>query len=158
MGLFDFALHPGQRFTTSEIKELDKIFNSISAYTKRKFRFHKKEIKNITGSGIADINEHRVSYTHEDINLDEFDANWHERIDCRKYLIKDDLRYTDFYYEFEKWEMIIPKVDKFPVCLLYVGDPGNGFITILNSEGGTLSKSCLSKIKSESIKYLKSFR
>ena len=27
MGLFDFALHPGQRFTTSEIKELDKICN-----------------------------------------------------------------------------------------------------------------------------------
>ena len=45
MGLFDFALHPGQRFTTSEIKELDKIFNSISAYTKENLGFIKKKSK-----------------------------------------------------------------------------------------------------------------
>ena len=39
MGLFDFALKPGQRFNKEEIRILDQNFNSISAYTKRKYRF-----------------------------------------------------------------------------------------------------------------------
>ena len=39
MGLFDFALRSGQRFTQEEIRILDQNFNSISAYTKRKFKF-----------------------------------------------------------------------------------------------------------------------
>ena len=35
MGLFDFALRPGQRFNKEEIRILDQNFNSISAYTKK---------------------------------------------------------------------------------------------------------------------------
>ena len=34
MGLFDFALKPGQKFTKDELKILDQNFNSISVYTK----------------------------------------------------------------------------------------------------------------------------
>ena len=37
MGLFDFALNPGQRFTKEELRVLDQNFNSISAYTKNKY-------------------------------------------------------------------------------------------------------------------------
>ena len=37
MGLFDFALFPGQRFNKVELRILDQNFNSISAYTKNKY-------------------------------------------------------------------------------------------------------------------------
>ncbi len=39
MGLFDFALFPGQRFNKVELSILDQNFNSISAYTKINIAF-----------------------------------------------------------------------------------------------------------------------
>jgi len=39
VGLFDFALRPGQRFSKEELRVLDQNLNSISAYTKKKYRF-----------------------------------------------------------------------------------------------------------------------
>ena len=38
MGLFDFIFHYGEKFTKDEIKILDRNFNSISAYTKKKYK------------------------------------------------------------------------------------------------------------------------
>ena len=39
MGIFDFALRPGQRFSKEELRVLDQNLNSISAYTKKKISF-----------------------------------------------------------------------------------------------------------------------
>ena len=39
MGLFDFALHTGNKWNDSEIRALDKNFNSISNYTSFKYDF-----------------------------------------------------------------------------------------------------------------------
>ena len=39
MGLFDFALRPGQRFSKEELRVLDQNLNSISAYTKKNIDF-----------------------------------------------------------------------------------------------------------------------
>ena len=45
MGLFDFALYPGQRFNKVELSILDQNFNSISAYTENKYRFYSRSIR-----------------------------------------------------------------------------------------------------------------
>ena len=40
MGFFDFAIHPGTKFTKEEIEILDKNFCSISNYTSNKYDFN----------------------------------------------------------------------------------------------------------------------
>ena len=46
MGLFDFALNPGQKFSKDELRILDQNFNSITAYTKGKYQFDSRIIDN----------------------------------------------------------------------------------------------------------------
>ena len=74
MGLFDFVFHIGAKFTRDEIKILDMNFNSISAYTKKNYRFFLKDVgDNILASESGGY--HRIDYRHQDIDTDEFNRD-----------------------------------------------------------------------------------
>ena len=44
MGLLDFVVHRGTKFTDDEIELLDKHFLNITAFTGREYDFHQKYI------------------------------------------------------------------------------------------------------------------
>ena len=96
MGLFDFALKPGQRFNKEEIRVLDKNFNSISAYTKRKFRFERKDIADDINGSVYGIDNHRVTYIHVDTQLTEWDTDYWLQFDCLKLFVKTERRFSFF--------------------------------------------------------------
>ena len=174
MGLFDFALFPGQRFNKVELSILDQNFNSISAYTKNKYRFYSRIIRdNILCVEECGVNYHEVTYTHIDINKDESNSNYIRRIECHKYHIPNEKIY---YYGLKRFydsdledgpKINVPKLKKFPTFVLQVGWHGNGFITefkynkdnIIDRtlEDSNLSDKCIEEIKNNSIKFLKSF-
>ena len=172
MGLFDFALHPGEKFTKDEIKILDQNFNSISAYTKKKYKFSSKEVKSdLYGEVDMRINYHRITYIHEDVNTDEWDSEWLLYINCDRYYLrnKDDFsgfkRLFDDPFDDEAARIKIPEINEFPAPVLIVGYRGNGFAVELEYnfkdkinrvfENSDLTKKCVDKIKSNTIKYLK---
>ena len=174
MGLFDFALFPGQRFNKVELRILDQNFNSISAYTKNKYRFYSRIIRdNILCVEECGVNYHEVTYTHIDINKDESNSNYIRRIECHKYHIPNEKIY---YYGLKRFydsdledgpKIKVPKLKKFPTFVLQVGWHGNGFITefkynkdnIIDRtlEDSNLSDKCIEEITNNSIKFLKSF-
>jgi hypothetical protein len=86
MGLFDFALRPGQRFNKEELRVLDQNLNSISAYTKNKYRFSHRGISDDISGTHYGIDRHRVWYSHQDINNENNDV----QIDCSKYFINTE--------------------------------------------------------------------
>ena len=170
MGLFDFALKPGQRFTKEELRILDQNFNSIAAYTKKKYRFdHKRIADNISGSH-SGVDFHEVSYTHIDTNTNEFDSAYAFRLDCHKYFIVNDRYYRGLknFYDSDHEDgpkIKVPELKKFPTFVLKVGWHGNGFITefkynkdnIIDRtlEDPYLNKKCVEEIENNSIKFLK---
>ena len=163
MGLFDFALRPGQRFNKKEINILDKNFNSISAYTKRKYRFDLKDIADDINGSHYGVDNHRITYQHICTQLTEWDDNYILRIDCLKLFIKTERQYIhslkDFYESpHEDGPKIkVPLMKKFPTFALLVGWDGNGFITEFkyNSNNSDLTKECVKDIESNTIKFLK---
>jgi hypothetical protein len=172
MGLFDFALRPGQKFNKEELRILDKNFISISTYTKRKFRFERREISdNINGSHFG-VDLHKVSYHHSDINLTEFDSEYIFQLDCFKLFIATERQYIFGLQEFfdsphEKGSpnIKVPKIDRFPTFVLQVGWHGNGFLTEFkyNSDNKLgrviddphLTNKCIKEIETNTIKFLK---
>ena len=170
MGLFDFVFHIGAKFTRDEIKILDMNFNSISAYTKKNYRFFLKDVgNNILASDAG--GHHRIDYRHQDIDTDEFNRDHELYIRCYKYLIRGKREYDVFVHyidpsqEDENTRINTPKIKKFPTSILVVGYGGHGFAvefkynyenlidkTLENSD---LTKECISEIKSCAIKYLK---
>ena len=169
MGLFDFALNPGQRFTKEELRVLDQNFNSISAYTKNKYRFlHRRISDDISGSHYG-VDFHRVEYSHTNIKTNEFDKNHIVRIDCTKYFLQNESIYyglKEFYdSDHEDGSKIkVPKIKKFPTFVLQVGWHGNGYITefkynsdnvIEKALGSRLTDKCINEIEKNSIKFLK---
>ena len=163
MGLFDFAIKPGQRFNKEEIRILDQNFNSISAYTKRKFKFDRKDIAdNINGSTYG-IDNHKITYLHIDTQLTEWDSEYLFPIDCLKLFIKTERNYKHglkgfFDRDYDKGPQIkVPIMKKFPTFALLVGWHGNGFITEFkyDSNGSYLSKKCVDEIEKNTIKFLK---
>ena len=164
MGLFDFVLHAGEKFTKDEIKILDQNFNSISAYTKKKYKFFSKEVQSdLWGESEMRINFHRITYRHEDVNTDEWDPHWHLFINCDRYYLrnKDDFsgfkRLFDDHFDDKSSRIKIPTIKKFPTAVLIVGYRGNGFAVELE-KNPNLTKKCLDKIKSNTIKYLKALK
>lgn len=173
MGLFDFVFHTGEKFTKYEIKILDQNFNSISAYTKKKYKFFSKEVNSNLSGDVMGINFHRVTYRHEDVNTDEWDPAWHIYITCDRYYLRDKNDFSAFkrYFEERFDERLpssiikIPKIEEFPTPVLIVGYKGNGFAVELEYifknivdrtlENSDLTKKCLDQIKSNTIKYLK---
>ena len=171
MGLFDFALRPGQRFAKEEIRLLDQCFNSISSYTKKNYTFYTKSIAdNINGSHYG-VDHHEIKYIHQNIDTDENDPNFYEYIICRKYFVQIKRHHECLkrFYEEEYEDSIIkvPKARKYPSFFLMVGSMTNGFMSdfIYNSENIVdrtldnpyLSDACIQEIKSKSIKFLKNF-
>jgi len=167
MGLFDFALKPGQRFTKEELRVLDQNFNSISAYTKRKYRFsHRRVATDINGSHYG-VDNHTVNYSHQDIN----NPDEYMEINCTKYFIKTEQTYSslmDFYdspFMDDKSRVTVPKLTKFPTFVLCIGWPGSGYINEFkyNSDGAInraldnphLTDKCIKEIEANSIKFLK---
>ena len=123
MGLFDFALYPGQRFNKVELSILDQNFNSISAYTKNKYRFDFRRIGDNICVGHYGVSFHEVTYSHIDINKDEFNSNYIRLISCSKYHIPNDKIYyhglKDFYdSDYEDGPKI--KVPKFSRNFSYI--------------------------------------
>ena len=166
MGLFDFALRPGQRFNKEELRVLDQNFNSISAYTKKKYRFSHKSISDDISGSHYGVDFHHTHYHHIDI---EDETNEHQ-INCTKYFIANE----DTYYNLKEFydsdhedrpKIKVPKLDKFPTFVLQIGWGGNGFITEFkyNSDGAIdraldnphLTDKCIKEIEVNSIKFLK---
>ncbi len=167
MGLFDFALRPGQRFSKEELRVLDQYLNSISAYTKNKYRFSHRGISdNISGTHFG-VDQHRVWYSHKNIENENVDV----QIDCTKYFINNENTYEclkSFYddpYMESRLRLKIPKLTKFPTFVLYIGWPGSGFITEFkyNAENlidrtldnPHLTDKCIKEIETNIIKFLK---
>jgi hypothetical protein len=173
MGLFDFIFHYGEKFTKDEIKILDRNFNSISAYTKKKYKFFLRKISSdLNGDPDVGINYHQITYRHQDTGTDESDPKFEYYINCRRYLIRNKRDYDHFVTFFENiWEgknapkIIIPKIKDFPTPVLMVGYMGNGFAVALqynydsgidrSLENSDLTDDCIKKIESLTIKYLK---
>ena len=167
MGLFDFALRPGQRFNKEELRVLDQNLNSISAYTKNKYRFSHRNIwDDISGTHYG-VDCHRVSYSHQDIDNPNNDV----QIDCTKYFVKNDDIYSclkNFYddpYMDARSRIKVPKLTKFPTYVLGIGWPGCGFLIEIkyNAENlidrtldnPHLTDKCIKEIKTNTIKFLK---
>jgi len=171
MGLFDFALRPGQRFNKEELRILDKNFNSISAYTKRKFRFERKDIADDINGSHYGVDNHRVTYIHIDTQLPDSDPNQWLQFDCLKLFIKTEGNYHavkeffDSSYDDGFKKIKVPVMKKFPTFALKVGWGGNGFITEFKYNSDNiidrtldnpyLSDKCIKEIETNSIKFLK---
>jgi len=174
MGLFDFIFHAGEKFTKDEIKILDANFNSISAYTKKKYKFFRKRVSSdLSGHASMGLNFHNIVYEHTDINTNEFDPKWIVSINCDRYYLRDKNDYWAFkrHYEepFGDFPIIeIPKIENFPKPILIVGyrdTNQNGFAVELKYnyessidktlENSDLANDCIKKIESLAIKYLK---
>ena len=167
MGLFDFALRPGQRFSKEELRVLDQNLNSISAYTKKKYRFSHRGISDDISGTHFRIDRHRVWYTHEDIN----DENNDVQIDCSKYFIDTENTYEnlknffDDPYMEDKSRIKVPKLTKFPTFVLCVGWTGCGFLTEFKYnaenlidrtlENPHLTEKCIKEVQANTIKFLK---
>jgi len=172
MGLFDFALRPGQRFNKEELRVLDTNFNSISAYTKAKYRFEFRKIAdNINGSHYG-VDNHEVVYRHIDTQLTEWDSEYIFDLSCEKLFIPTKheydhglIHYFQNPYDTHLPMIKVPKLKKFPTFVLKVGWHGNGFITEFkyNSENildrtldnPHLTDACIKEIETNSIKFLK---
>ena len=171
MGIFDSILLKGKKFTKEEIKILDKNFNSISAHTKKKFKFSSREIKGIYGSEFQ-VNYHRIIYTHENIDTDMSDPKWQVNIQCDRYYLYNERDYEGFKNFFENFwgdkdapRIKVPEIKDFPSPVLLVGYRFHGFAVELSYnfkskidrilEDPRLSKKCTEKINSLTIKYLK---
>ena len=171
MGLFDFAIRPGQRFNKEELRILDQNFNSISAYTKKKYRFHDREVANdINGSNYG-VDNHKVSYRHIDINLTEWDSDYVLYLDCFKLFVKTERQYKfglihhfDDPHDPHLPRIKVPKLKKFPTFVLQVGWHGNGFLTELKYKSDNvidktlapeLTDQCIKEIETNTKKFLK---
>ena len=160
MGLFDFALHTGNKWNDSEIRALDKNFNSISNYTICKYDFNHKHIDDDIKLDHAG-HVHQITYSHTNIEHEDQSVSFA----CCKYKIenRDQLsRFISFYEMYsgddeEKWRNIkVPHISKFPSYLIQVGYHGLGFINILEHDNnGNLSNNCEKLIRRNSIKFLK---
>ena len=164
MGLFDFALRPGQRFNKEELRVLDKNFNSVSAYTKRKFRFERKDIANDINGSHYGVDNHRVTYIHIDTKLPDSDTNQWLQFDCLKLFVKTEgdhyalKDYFEYHYggKHKHLNIKVPAMNKFPTFALKVGWGGNGFITEFQKDiDGGLTKKCVKEIEKNSIQFLK---
>ena len=160
MGLFDFALHTGNKWNDSEIRALDKNFNSISNYTSFKYDFDYKHIENdikLDHAGYV----HEIRYSHTSIEYKDQSLTFA----CNKYKIanRDQLsRFINFYEMYSgddenEWRNIkVPNILRFPSYLIQVGYHGLGFINILGHDNnGNLSSECEKLIRINSIKFLK---
>ena len=127
MGLFDFALNPGQRFTKEELRVLDQNFNSISAYTKNKYRFSHRHIWDDLSGSHYGVDFHRVVYNHININTNEFDSNHAVEVGCSKYYLPNERIYYHGLKEHydsdheDRPKIKVPKLKKFPTFVLQVG-------------------------------------
>jgi hypothetical protein len=160
MGLFDFALHTGNKWNDSEIRALDKNFNSISNYTSFKYDFDYKHIENdikLDHAGYV----HEIRYSHTNIEHKDQSLTFA----CNKYKIdnRDQLsRFINFYEMYSgddenEWRNIkVPNILRFPSYLIQVGYHGLGFINILGHDNnGNLSSECEKLIRINSMKFLK---
>ena len=174
MGLFDFIFHTGEKFTKDEINILDLNFNSISAYTKKKYKFARKRLRsNLSGHASMGVNFHNITYEHTDINTDEWDPEWTVSINCDRYYLRDNNDYRAFKNHYEEtlhtptgdFPIIkVPEISNFPTPVLTVGYRGNGFAVELKYnyessidktlENSDLTDDCIKKIELLSIKYL----
>ena len=61
MGLFDFALNSGQKFSKDELRILDQNFNSITAYTKGKYQFYSRNIDDDIQGSMSNVSRHKIT-------------------------------------------------------------------------------------------------
>tara|TARA_B100000902_G_C27264247_1_gene892569 strand:- start:846 stop:1370 length:525 start_codon:yes stop_codon:yes gene_type:complete len=171
MGLFDFALKPGQKFTKDELKILDQNFNSISVYTKSKYQFYSRNIDNDIQGSMANVDCHKMKYSYVNIDMNEDDSRAHREITITKYYVRDeyDLKNLDDFYNSsfdvqEEARVPPPKILNFPTYVLKVGYPSEGFMIELRYKSkekidklldGSLEDDCIKEIKDKSKKYLK---
>lgn len=173
MGLFDFVFHAGEKFTKDEIKILDRNFNSISAHTKKKYKFFSKEIvSKLYGSEVG-VNFHRVTYRHQQVDK-KGEISYEDELflHCDRYYLRDKNDYEGLknYFEDPAWDdygpaIKMPDIEDFPTPLLVVGYRGNGFAVAFEYnfknkidrvlEDSGLSKKCVDKINISTVKYLK---
>lgn len=162
MGLFDSILKPGQKFSKEELNILNKNFNSISVYTKRKYQFYSvNEDDDIQGS-MSNVSCHKLSYTYQDIDKHEDESDAYLEIYITKYYVKDknDLHNLDNFYNNvydlrEEHRIPPPKLNNYPSYILKVGAPNEGFMIELKYQDGRIEQSCINEIKDKSAKYLK---
>ena len=74
MGLLDFVVHRGTKFTDDEIELLDKHFLNITAFTGREYDFHQKYIeKDVRELGAIGVPQHEVNYRHKHFELKQIE-------------------------------------------------------------------------------------
>lgn len=155
MGLFDFAIHPGTKFTKEEIEIFDKNFCSISNYTSNKYDFNTKIIDdNVKTLSMIGVPCHEIKYRHQNIE----NPNDIAHIPCIKFKLdnQNQLNLLIQFYEISHESIIkVPRIENFPQKIVQVGWHGLGFITILEYENNDrLTASCEQLIKKNSIKFL----
>ena len=163
MGFFDFALNPGQKFSKDELWMLDQNFNSISVYTKKKYKFYSRNVDNDIQGSNSNVSCHKLSYTYIDIDKHEDRSDAHLEIDITKYYVRDkyDLQNLDDFYNStydirEEHRVPPPKLINFPAYVLKVGAPGQGFmIELKKNNDGRIDQSCINEMKDNCEKYLK---
>jgi len=171
MGLFDFALNSGQKFSKDELRILDQNFNSITAYTKGKYQFYSRNIDDDIQGSMSNVSRHKITYSHLDLSKTENDSNQHQDIEINKYYIRDksDLEMLDNFYNNpydikEEHRVPPPRLSKIPTFILKVGYPSQGFMVELKYKNkdkidklldGSLEEDCVNEIRIKSIKFLK---
>ena len=162
-GIFKYRSH---KFNNDELNVLDKNFNSISAYTKKKYRFDKKEIAKELNGNNYNIDGHTVTYNHIDINLNEYDNEYVLFVICEKLNVKNDrLYYSGLIETFDSphdndTRIKVPEIKNFPAYVLKVTIKDKGYMVKLeyNNEDIITSKltdSCIKDIELNSINLLK---
>jgi len=162
MGLLDSIIKNNQKFSDDELSILDQNFNSISVYTKRKFKFYSRNVdKNIQGS-MSYVSCHKLYYDYQDIDKHEDEQGAHLQIPITKYCVQDknDLQNLDDFYNNvydlrEEHRVPPPRLTNFPTYVMKVGAPNEGFMVELKHHEGRIDQNCIKEINEKSISFLK---
>jgi hypothetical protein len=133
MGLLDFAVHRGTKFTDDEIELLDKHFLNITTFTDRKYDFHQKYIeKDVRELGAIGVPQHEVRYRHKHFEQKNIEIV----IECLKYNVvrKTQIHELDRFYASHHLENPneVPEVVSFPAKLFFINIYGvGGFFNLI---------------------------
>ena len=94
MGLLDFVVHKGTKFTDDEIELLDKHFINISEFTNNEYNFHQKYLeKDVQLLEAIGVNRHEINYRHKHFKHKEIEIV----IQCLKYNVTNKRQILNLY-------------------------------------------------------------
>ena len=151
MGLLDFVVHRGTKFTDDEIELLDKHFLNITAFTGREYDFHQKYIeKDVRELGAIGVPQHGVNYRHKHFKHKQIEIV----IECLKYNIvrKTQIQELDRFYGHVLDKPIeVPEIVSFPTKLFYIDIYGVGFFNLIQYDNNGNVNSKTKKIFSKNV-------